>query len=95
MTSTKKFGLSWRFVPVFVLSLVPSGAPTSPHLRPGETQALCSTARPPIFSGTDQSNHHFSDFIGQVVALTPVDSQCEDTCPLTAVHLRTVYQQLG
>jgi len=36
-----------------------------------------------------------SDFAGQVVVLTFLDSQCQDVCPLTAVHLRTTYQQLG
>lgn len=36
-----------------------------------------------------------SDFAGRVVVLTFFDSQCEDTCPLTAVHLRTAYEQLG
>ena len=36
-----------------------------------------------------------SDFTGQVVVLTFMDSRCEDTCPLTAAHLRKTYQQLG
>lgn len=36
-----------------------------------------------------------SDFRGQVVALTFMDSQCTDTCPLTAAHLLRVHQTLG
>lgn len=36
-----------------------------------------------------------SDFHGQVVALTFIDSQCVDTCPRTAAHLRQVYQTLS
>ena len=36
-----------------------------------------------------------SDFRGQVVVLTFLDSQCQDVCPLTAVHLRTASQMLG
>jgi len=36
-----------------------------------------------------------SDFRGQVVVLTFFDSQCRDVCPLTAVHLRTVYHTLN
>lgn len=49
------------------------------------------------FQLSDQSGTTItlSDFTGQVVVLTFMDSRCEDTCPLTAVHLRTAYQQLG
>lgn len=36
-----------------------------------------------------------SDFRGRVVALTFMDSQCQESCPLTARQLWTVYQQLG
>lgn len=36
-----------------------------------------------------------SDLRGQVVALTFMDSQCQEVCPLTAVHLRSAYRQLG
>jgi protein SCO1 len=35
-----------------------------------------------------------SDFQGKVVVLTFIDSQCTDTCPITAVHFRDVYNQL-
>ncbi|GIK36987.1 MAG: hypothetical protein BroJett011_08200 [Chloroflexota bacterium] len=36
-----------------------------------------------------------SDFRGQVVVLTFLDSQCQETCPLTATHLRMVSQTLS
>lgn len=35
-----------------------------------------------------------SDFLGQVVVLTFLDSQCQDVCPLTAVHLRAANRAL-
>ena len=36
-----------------------------------------------------------SEFRGKAVALTFMDSQCQEVCPLTAVHLRTAAQELG
>lgn len=36
-----------------------------------------------------------SDFRGRVVALTFMDSQCHETCPLTARQLWAAYQRLG
>lgn len=36
-----------------------------------------------------------SDFLGQVVVLTFLDSQCQETCPLTATHLRLAHQMLS
>lgn len=46
---------------------------------------------------TDQTGTRISlsDFAGRLVVLTFFDSQCVDTCPVTAVHLRTAYQELG
>ena len=48
------------------------------------------------FQLTDQNGAtlNLSDFQGQVVVLTFMDSQCTDTCPLTAAHFREVYRQL-
>ncbi len=40
------------------------------------------------------SSIRLSDFRGRLVVLTFMDSKCEDTCPLTAVHFREVYRQL-
>jgi protein SCO1/2 len=36
-----------------------------------------------------------SDFRGNVVVLTFMDSKCTDTCPLTAAHFRETYRKLG
>ena len=48
------------------------------------------------FQLTDQNGAtvNLSDFRGQVVVLTFMDSKCTDTCPLTAAHFREVYRQL-
>jgi len=47
------------------------------------------------FQLTDQHGSvvRLSDFRGRVVVLTFMDSQCQDTCPLTAVHFREMYSQ--
>lgn len=51
----------------------------------------------PDFRLVDQNgkNVALSDFLGRVVVLTFMDSQCQESCPLTASHLRTAYQTLG
>lgn len=36
-----------------------------------------------------------SDFRGQIVVLTFMDTKCDETCPLTAFELRTAHQLLG
>jgi protein SCO1/2 len=50
----------------------------------------------PDFQLIDQNSSqvNLSDFQGQVVVLTFMDSKCTDTCPLTAAHFREVYKQL-
>src|SRR5215216_3951280 len=49
------------------------------------------------FQLTDQNGAtvNLSNFQGQVVVLTFMDSKCTDTCPLTAAHIREVYRQLS
>lgn len=42
----------------------------------------------------NDSSIRLSDFQGRLVVLTFMDSKCQDTCPLTAVHFREVYRQL-
>lgn len=51
----------------------------------------------PDFQLIDQNGRAvaLSDFRGQVVVLAFLDSQCQEVCPLTAVHLRTAYDALG
>ena len=50
----------------------------------------------PDFQLTDQNGSliNLSDFRRKVVLLTFMDSKCQDTCPLTAVHFREAYRQL-
>lgn len=49
------------------------------------------------FQLTDQNGSlvNLSDFRGKVVVLTFMDSKCQDTCPLTAVHFREAHRQLN
>ena len=50
----------------------------------------------PDFRLTDQYGElvSLSDFGGRIVALTFMDSQCKDVCPLTAAQLLQAYKQL-
>lgn len=50
----------------------------------------------PDFQLTNQNGSivNLSDFRGNVVILTFMDTICTDTCPLTAAHFRKTYQQL-
>src|SRR5690349_16210577 len=50
----------------------------------------------PDFQLTDQhgSTIRLSDFRGKIVVLTFMDTECTDTCPLTAYHFRQAYQLL-
>ena len=66
---------------------------TSQNSQPYEGTELSGEA--PDFQLTDQNNSvvKLSDFRGKVVVLTFMDSKCQDTCPLTAVHFRETYKQ--
>jgi len=66
---------------------------TSKNSQPYEGTELSGEA--PDFQLTDQNNSvvRLSDFRGKVVVLTFMDSKCQDTCPLTAVHFREAYRQ--
>lgn len=50
----------------------------------------------PDFRLMDQNGTsvRLSDFQGKVVVLTFMDSQCEDTCPITGAHFRQAYKGL-
>jgi protein SCO1/2 len=70
----------------------------STFLKATETyQGTALSGNAPDFQLTDQSGSviNLSDFRGKVVVLTFMDSKCQDTCPLTAVHFREVYRQLN
>lgn len=51
----------------------------------------------PDFRLTDQNEAlvSLSDYHGKVIVLTFMDSQCKETCPLTAAQLRQAYRELG
>lgn len=51
----------------------------------------------PDFRLVDQSGIPIalSDFRGKAVVLVFFDTQCQERCPLTALHLRRTYQALG
>jgi cytochrome oxidase Cu insertion factor (SCO1/SenC/PrrC family) len=55
------------------------------------------TGEAPDFQLTDQNGSlvSLSDFRGEVVVLTFMDSKCTDTCPLTAADFREAYRQLN
>ena len=67
---------------------------TSKNSQPYEGTELSGEA--PDFQLADQNNSvvKLSDFRGKVVVLTFMDSKCQNTCPLTAVHFREAYRQL-
>jgi protein SCO1 len=49
----------------------------------------------PDFQLIDQNSSviSLSDFRGKVVVLTFMDSECQDTCPITAAHFREIFRQ--
>lgn len=51
----------------------------------------------PEFQLNDQNGNliRLSDFRGKLVVLTFMDTQCVDTCPITAQHFIQTYQQLN
>ena len=71
---------------------------SSVFLKDTETyQGTELSGNAPDFQLIDQNGSviSLSDFRGKVVVLTFMDSKCQDTCPLTAVHFREVYRQLN
>jgi protein SCO1/2 len=62
--------------------------------QPYEGTELAGPA--PDFQLTDQNGTSIklSDFRGKAVVLTFMDTECTDTCPLTAYHFREAYRQL-
>lgn len=84
-------------VPVALFIAACAGPPAA---SPGSAEAYEGTAlRGPAtdFRLADQNGDTvaLSDFRGRVVVLTFLDSQCQDVCPLTAVHLRAAGQALS
>ncbi len=93
--------LVWAFLFVLAILIVATvlttasrGSSASYAPQPYEGTALDGLATD--FRLVDQKGATvaLSDFRGQVVVLAFLDSQCQDVCPLTAVHLRQAYQML-
>lgn len=67
------------------------------HGAPGVYEGTALDGPAADFRLVDQNGVEvaLSDFLGRAVVLTFMDSQCQDVCPLTAVHLREAFQMLG
>ena len=90
----------WRTWLLCVLILALGGVVYSFFTRQENTSTYEGTeltGESPDFQLTDQNGAviKLSDFRGKVVVLTFMDTQCVDTCPLTASHFRRAYQQLN
>jgi len=89
----------WRIWLILALVII-AGATVYLFLSSSNSQSYQGTelsGQAPDFQLTDQngSTVNLSDFRGNVVILTFMDTKCQDTCPLTAVHFREVYRQLN
>ena len=91
-----KYSRLWIFVVLAVFAgvlmyFLPSRLDSAPPYEGTELNGEASD-----FELADQNDSliRLSDFRGKVVVLTFMDSKCQDTCPLTAVHFREVYRQL-
>jgi protein SCO1/2 len=97
-TALKRRRLRWlaiAFVIVLATIIYSRRPPLATVLNEYQGTALDGPA--PDFHLIDQQGKRvaLSDFRGRVVVLTFMDSQCQESCPLTASQLRTVYQILG
>ncbi len=90
---------TWRIWLILALGLI-AGASVYMLLstleRPQPYGGTELTGIAPNFQLIDQNglSVSLSDFYGQIVVLTFMDSECKDTCPLTAADLRQAYRQL-
>jgi protein SCO1/2 len=72
----------------------------TPALRPVVAPEYTGTALDSLAADFRLLSHKnqemaLADFRGQIVVLTFMDSQCQETCPLTAAQLRQAYTTLG
>lgn len=79
----------------WMISACGRASPSAAESGPYEGTPLEGLA--PDFQLIDQTDvsMRMSDFRGQVVVLTFMDSRCREVCPLTAIHLRKASQDLG
>jgi protein SCO1/2 len=89
-----------RWIGLTLASVVIAGAftyfsrLTLDNTQPYEGTELSGEASDFLLTDQNGSLVSLSDIRGNVVVLTFMDSKCEDTCPLTAVHFREAYRQL-
>jgi protein SCO1/2 len=88
--------ISWGLLPVLALFLNACSDSPLPTSSSDVYKGTQIDGAAPDFRLTNQHGNSVSlvDFRGEVIALTFMDSHCEDTCPLTAVELRRVSQAL-
>ena len=90
---------NWRIWLILALLII-AGATVYLFLSSSTSQSYQGTelsGQAPDFQLTGQngSSVNLSDFRGEVVILTFMDTKCQNTCPLTAAHFREVYRQLN
>jgi cytochrome oxidase Cu insertion factor (SCO1/SenC/PrrC family) len=81
--------MAWRWLIIILFTL----AASSCNKAYGGTEISGSA---PDFRLVDQNSSliSLSDFSGKIVVLTFMDSECRDTCPITAAQFRETYRQL-
>ena len=91
------FALGIKFLPAVGLALAGCQPRAAAAVLSGPYEGTELNSPAPDFELPDHRGVRIalSDWRGQVVVLTFMDSQCQEVCPLTAVHLRSAYRQLG
>lgn len=89
-------GMALAALALGLLVMWPAGRPTPPDSS-GAYEGTALDGPAADFRLVDQNGAPvaLSDFRDRVVVLAFLDSQCQEVCPLTAVHLRAANQMLG
>lgn len=93
-----KIRCSWLWIFAGLASVLPLLACGSRPANPPQAyEGTKLSGLAPDFRLTDQHGNatSLSDFRGKIVALTFMDSRCDETCPLTALELQSAYHSLG
>src|SRR5437879_2444749 len=85
-----------RLIALFAIMLL-SGCGPALHSSTDDYAGTEIGDAAPDFKLTDQNEQtvRLSDFHGKIVIVTFMDTQCVDTCPLTALRFRQVYTKLA
>lgn len=86
--------LLWAIIMLSITGCVNASAQTN---TAGAYEGTALNDPAASFRLTDQTGATVSleDFRGKIIVLTFVESQCQETCPLTAAHLRDASRMLG